>query len=70
MGLLLRGLIKFWRPIATGVGSILAWESIDEAVAPEDSKKEIGGLLMLVTVSGLLIIALFSGALKINSKKR
>lgn len=70
MGLLLRGLLRFWKPIATGVGSIMAWESVDEAVSPEAEQKQTSGMLVLVSFLLLFILGLLSGLIQINSKKK
>ena len=69
MGLILRGLLRFWKPILTGLSSILAWESVDEVVAPEEKSAKIGVLTIISRVLLLFVVGLFTGVIKLKAKK-
>ena len=69
MGLILRGLLRFWKPILTGLSSILAWESVDEVVAPEEKSAKIGVLTIISSVLLLFVVGLFTGVIKLKAKK-
>lgn len=70
MPVLFRFLVKFWKPIATGIGSIVAWEQVDETIAPEEKNAKISGLLIISTVSVLALIGYFLGLFSKTKKTR
>ena len=70
MGAALRVLLKFWKPIATGVGSVLAWEEVDEVVAPEQKSQKTAGLTIVSTLLVLFVVGIFTGLIAVKPKRK
>lgn len=63
-------LLRFWRPIATGIGSIVAWEWFDSDETTKESSFSKGLFATSTVLLLLFVVGLFTGVINITGKKK